>query len=358
MSKLADFAKTKGVSIEATRQILGNGPCGYLPPELRTDEAFELLLLRAEGLGIDPLSGDLKATTFDGVTVSMYLSSDGFLRIANEHPQFDGMTIDTPPEDEWLELPMKIMDRKVRCPSWVSVTILRKDRKVPTVVKEYFDECYSIGQFDEASGCFANGPWQRSPKRQLTNRAISSAIRVAFGVVGLNDSIYMGGLEGYQTETVEKPNQTTSPSPKSSPSTKQVCPQKSDVTKAKEEEPLSEVTETTIDQLVSESEALTERQNQADFKDAMTSLEQPKANEVATPEVEEVKDDSPKEPVEETKTVNYDEILRRAWDFFKEGKISGDQVRELCEKHKESLPADKRTALLARVLNAELAGGM
>lgn len=359
MSKLVEYANKKGLSIEAARQILSNGPCGNLPQELRTDEAFELLLLRAEGLGIDPLSGDIRVTTFDGYTVSIYLSSDGFLRIANEHPQFDGMTIDTPPEEEWFDLPMKIMDRKVRCPSWVSVTILRKDRKVPTIVKEYFDECYSNGTFDEATGCFANGPWQRSPKRQLTNRAISSAIRVAFGVVGITDSIYMGGLEESETTKVEdKPKQPTTSPKTPSISPKEIERPKLVVSNPKQEE-IVDVTEESVDQLIRESEKLTEQQAQAEFTDAIAPLGSQQAKEpekeVAEPKVETIEEAKAEETKDEAKGVDYDQILATAWDFFKQGKITGDQVRELCEKHKDALPPEKRTALLARVINAELA---
>ena len=355
-SKLEQFAAKHGLTIESTRRILGNGPCSYLPQELRTDEAFELLLVRAEGLGIDPLSGDLRATTFDGVTVSMYLSSDGYLRIANEHPQFDGMAIETPPESEWLELPIKVMNQKVRCPSWVSVTIERKDRKIPTVVKEYFDECYSNGTFDEASGCFANGPWQRSPKRQLTNRAISSAVRVAFGVVGLSDSLYMGGLESVsETTMVEEPKQ---PAQTPSTSPKDIERPKLVVSNPKQEE-IVDLTEESVDQLIRESEKLTEQQAQAEFSDAIAPLESQQEKEpekeVAEPEVETTEEAKAKENKDEAKEVDYDQILATAWDFFKKGKITGDQVRELCDKHKNALPPEKRTALLARVLNAELA---
>ena len=348
-TKLEAYAAKRGLTLSNLRLLLGKGPCGQLPEDLRTDDTFDLLLTRAEGLGLDPLSGDLRVTSFDGYSVSLYLSTDGFLRIANEHPQFDGLSVETPPEDEWLELPIKVLDRKVRCPAWVSVTIQRKDRTIPTVVREYLDECYSLGQFDEASGCFANGPWQRSPKRQLANRAISSAVRIAFGVIGLTDALHMGAPAS-ETIPVKETSMTTTPS-------SETLMQQPKMGAQKEDDAPVVVTEDSVDELIRESETLTKQHHVEDLEEAFKPLQSTHVEESAQ-RVESLEEASVMPSAEEkfqpSNKVDYDHILKTTWQFFKEGQISGDEVRQLCEQHKEALPAEKRSALLARVLAAEI----
>ena len=82
---------------------------------------------------------------------------DGWLRLINAQPTFDGLTTEQ-------------TDDACTC------TIYRKDRKYPTVVTEYLAECKRNSL-----------PWNTAPKRMLRHRAIIQCARVAFSFGGIYD---------------------------------------------------------------------------------------------------------------------------------------------------------------------------
>jgi hypothetical protein len=112
---------------------------------------------------------------------------DGWCRIINEHPAFDGLEFDT----EW--------DDKGR-PFAVTCTIHRKDRSRPTRVTEYFGEC----QRD-------TDPWKKSPARMLRHKALIQCARVAFGFAGLVDEDDAGMID--VTPAPKPPRPPAGPAP-------------------------------------------------------------------------------------------------------------------------------------------------
>ncbi len=84
---------------------------------------------------------------------------DGWARIVNEHPQFDGMTFDMPADG-----------------SSCTCVIFRKDRGHPISVTEYMSECKRGTQ-----------PWQSHPRRMLRHKAMIQCARMAFGFAGIYD---------------------------------------------------------------------------------------------------------------------------------------------------------------------------
>lgn len=82
---------------------------------------------------------------------------DGWAKLANQHPQFDGMDFE---QD----------DEKCTC------KIYRKDRAHPIVVTEYLSECKQ-----------ASPAWNSHPKRMLRHRAMVQAMRLAFSFAGVYD---------------------------------------------------------------------------------------------------------------------------------------------------------------------------
>ncbi len=85
---------------------------------------------------------------------------DGWIRLINEHPQYDGMEV-TVSED----------GQEATCTIW------RKDRSRPTVVTEYKRECFRSD----------SDAWQKFPLRMLRHRAIAQCARIAFGFSGIYD---------------------------------------------------------------------------------------------------------------------------------------------------------------------------
>lgn len=94
---------------------------------------------------------------------------DGWLRIINDHPQFDGM--------EFRESEERVTVGKSNpAPEWMECIIYRKDRSHPTVTREYLGEVYRDTQ-----------PWNQTTARFLRHRCIMQCARVAFGFGGIMD---------------------------------------------------------------------------------------------------------------------------------------------------------------------------
>ncbi|PTB23480.1 recombinase [Paraburkholderia caribensis] len=141
-----------------------------------TDEQMMALLVVADQYTLNPFTREIFAYNDKGAIVPL-VSLDGWLRIINEHPQFDGMEFDY--SEAWETMP-----RGKPCPEWIECRIFRKDRTRPTIVREYLDECYQAPRGEKAF----DGPWQNVTKRFLRHRAIIQCGRVAFGFAGLSDA--------------------------------------------------------------------------------------------------------------------------------------------------------------------------
>lgn len=134
------------------------------PPEV-TNEQLMALLIVSEQYGLNPFTRELYAFPDGGGIVPM-ISVDGWIRIINERETFDGY--------EFAEGPI-LSDGPFRgLPEWMDCTIYRTDRKRPTVIREYMEEC-----FNERSPV-----WKKSPRRFLRHRALIQCGRVAFGFGG------------------------------------------------------------------------------------------------------------------------------------------------------------------------------
>jgi hypothetical protein len=82
---------------------------------------------------------------------------DGWGRIMNDHPQFDGIEFEQDDES-------------------CTAVIYRKDRTRPVKVTEYMAECKRGTQ-----------PWMSHPKRMLRHKAMIQCARLAFGYGGIHD---------------------------------------------------------------------------------------------------------------------------------------------------------------------------
>ena len=123
-----------------------------------TNEQMMMLLIVADQYGLNPLLRELYAYPDKGGIVPV-ISIDGWLRITNSHPAFDGMTTE-------------LSEDGLSC----TCTMYRKDRSHPIVVTEYMAECRRD-----------TGPWKSHPKRLLRHKTIIQASRMAFGFAGVFD---------------------------------------------------------------------------------------------------------------------------------------------------------------------------
>jgi phage recombination protein Bet len=133
-----------------------------------TQADLERLLIAAETYQLNPLNKEIFALSQSLEPLQpllLVVGVDGWSKILNAHPQFDGM--------QFLEA-SEHMDN---VPAWIECTIHRKDRTVPVAVKEYFQEVRG-----------EHMAWLTHPRRMLRHKALTQCARLAFSLSGIYDS--------------------------------------------------------------------------------------------------------------------------------------------------------------------------
>jgi len=139
-----------------------------------TNEQMMALLIVADQYQLNPFTKEIYAFPDKNSGIVPVVGIDGWLRIINSHPQFDGMEFNQSEK-------MVTMKGGKPAPEWMECTIYRKDRKQPTIIREYLDEVYQ-----EPRKGF-NGPWQTHTKRFMRHKTAIQAGRVSFGFGGIYD---------------------------------------------------------------------------------------------------------------------------------------------------------------------------
>ena len=124
-----------------------------------SDEQMVALLVVSNEYGLNPFTREIYAFPAKGGGIVPVVGIDGWLRIINEHSDFDGMEVN-------------MADDGSQC----TVSIHHKGRKHPTIITEYLDEVRR-----------ETDPWKTMPKRMLRHKAIIQCARVAFAFSGIND---------------------------------------------------------------------------------------------------------------------------------------------------------------------------
>lgn len=122
-----------------------------------SDAQMSALLIVANQYNLNPWTREIYAFPDKNNGIVPVVGVDGWSRIMNEHPQFDGMEFEQ-------------NDDSCTC------TIYRKDRNHPISATEYMSECNR-----------KTGPWQSHPKRMLRHKAMIQAARLAFSFTGIYD---------------------------------------------------------------------------------------------------------------------------------------------------------------------------
>lgn len=132
-----------------------------------TDAQMTALMIVADQYGLNPWTKEIYAFPDKQHGVVPVVGVDGWSRIINTNPQFDGIEFE---QD----------DESCTC------IIYRKDRSHATRVTEYMSECLRP-PFKSQSGHLISGPWQSHPRRMLRHKAMIQCSRIAFGFVGIFD---------------------------------------------------------------------------------------------------------------------------------------------------------------------------
>jgi phage recombination protein Bet len=135
-----------------------------------TDEQMSALMIIANEYNLNPFTREIYAYPDKGGIVPV-VGVDGWTRIMNEHPQFDGV--------EFKFSDDVVTHKGKNCNVWIECIITRKDRTKPIVVREYFDEVVRTPSFPT--------PWDSHPKRMHRHKTLIQCVRMAFGFCGIYD---------------------------------------------------------------------------------------------------------------------------------------------------------------------------
>ena len=130
-----------------------------------TNEQMIALLIVADQYGLNPFTKEIYAFPDKNNGIVPVLGVDGWIRIIQKQPEYDG--------EEFFFSDEK---NKAGIPEWVEVRMYRKDRTRPTIVREYFEEVVRDVQ-----------PWRTHPRRMLRHKGLIQCARVAFGFGGIYD---------------------------------------------------------------------------------------------------------------------------------------------------------------------------
>ena len=149
-----------------------------------TNEQMMSLLIVADQYSLNPFTKEIFAFPDKGGIVPV-VGVDGWSRIINEHPQFDG-----------VEFTYTGEGAELAC----TCTIHRKDRAHPIAVTEYLAECKR-----------GTGPWGSHPRRMLRHKALIQGARLAFGFAGIYDEDEAHRMrEMGDAEVVDRPGSSIS----------------------------------------------------------------------------------------------------------------------------------------------------
>ena len=124
-----------------------------------TNAELQMFIEFCKSTRLNPFKKEIWFIKSEKGGVQMMTGINGFLAIANNHPEFDGMEVSVNEEDG------KIISATAK--------VYRKDRKYPSVATVYLSEYFKPSKF-------GNGMWEKMPRMMLQKVAKSVALREAF----------------------------------------------------------------------------------------------------------------------------------------------------------------------------------
>lgn len=161
-----NLLSTINYSDNKTIQLIRN----TIAPTATADE-FGLFIEYCRSTGLNPFKKEIwfiktpgyrkKDGTMTAPRVQIMTGINGYLTIANRHPEFDGMTCEI------------LMDENKKI-FGATATVYRKDRKYPSVATALMDEYYKPNPYGN------KGVWEQMPSIMISKCAKSLALREAF----------------------------------------------------------------------------------------------------------------------------------------------------------------------------------
>jgi len=175
-----------------------------------SNEQMMALLIVANQYGLNPWTKEIYAFPDKSNGIVPVVGVDGWARIVNTHPQFDGMDFE------------EADSVNGQVPAWIECVIYRKDRSRPVRVKEFFTECKR-----------STGPWGTHPRRMLRHKAMIQCARLAFGFVGIYDEDEAARIIDVKSEPAE-----TAPASKAAAAARKAIESSKAKAKPKQAEPV------------------------------------------------------------------------------------------------------------------------
>ena len=155
---IAEMAARYGMDRDAFERTLR----ATVVPAETSKEQFAAFLLVAKEYGLNPVIKQIYAFPAKGGGIQPIVSIDGWIHMAINHPQFDGMEFDDILENGSLVA--------------ITCRMFRKDRTRAVEVTEYMSECKRD-----------TDTWKKYPARMLRHKATIQCARYAFGFSGIVD---------------------------------------------------------------------------------------------------------------------------------------------------------------------------
>jgi len=127
-----------------------------------TNEMIAAYLIVADQYELNPFTREIYAFPMKSGGIQTIVSIDGWIKLVNRHPKFDG-----------VEMAEQVQDGKLL---GVTCTMHRSDRSHPICVTQWMHECIRDTE-----------PWKQMPSRMLTHKAYIQCARYAFGFAGITD---------------------------------------------------------------------------------------------------------------------------------------------------------------------------
>lgn len=127
------------------------------------DEEMMTLVVVANEHRLNPLQKEIYAFPSKGGGIVPVISIDGWIKIMNQHPLMNGVSFTFQVDEN-------------QNPFSCACSIAVKGREHPVIITEFYSECKKNTE-----------PWKQYPQRMLRHKALSQAVRVAFGFAGYSD---------------------------------------------------------------------------------------------------------------------------------------------------------------------------
>ena len=154
-----------------------------------TNEELGMFLSLCSNYDLDPFAKEIWCIKMGGKTI-ITTSRDGYLKIANRNPAYDGMVSDVVREgDKFLRQGTEINHAYSANRGGIIgayALVYRKDRRIPTYFFAPFDEYCKRD----------NGTWRQYPSAMIIKVAESMALKRAFSISGLVTEEEIGTGQG------------------------------------------------------------------------------------------------------------------------------------------------------------------